>query len=194
MNKVTAAILAGGKSSRFGRDKSLLTLDGATLTERAVKNLLPLFDEILIVSNASDKFHLPGAREIGDVYPNAGPLGGIHSALVHSRNEAVFVMACDMPHFDAALCQRLVDLSAGYDAFVPRAGDELEPLFALYRKSALPAMESLLQGGRYKVRGLFEHVKTGFLPLAVRQSGEDPFYNINFPSDYEALQKGPKGD
>ncbi|HOG01075.1 MAG TPA: molybdenum cofactor guanylyltransferase [Clostridia bacterium] len=188
-----ALILAGGKSRRFGRDKTLLTLGGATLVERAVGHVRPLFDEILVAGSAR-KFHIPGTRAIPDLYPDAGPLGGIHSGLVHAERDALFVLACDMPNFDAALCERLLARSAGCDVFIPCAGEELEPLFGVYRKSALPAVERLLLAGRYRVRDLFPLVKTGFLPLEASAGEASPFFNINYAEDYEALMRAFKKD
>lgn len=194
MNQATALILAGGRSSRFGRDKTLVTVDGLPLAARAAGFCRPLFDEILIASNAADKFHIEGAREISDVFPDAGPLGGIHSGLAHSRNDAVFVMACDMPHFSAALCQRLLDGSAGYDVFIPSIEGEIEPLFGVYRRAALPAIESMLQSRQYRVRSLFSIVKTGFLPVELAPGEENPFFNINYAADYERLLDSNRKD
>lgn len=193
MANASALILAGGKSSRFGRDKTLATLDGVSLVERAAAGLRPLFDEILIASNAQDKFRIPDAVEVADVYPDAGPLGGIHSGLVHSKNDALFVMACDMPNFSAALCKKLLAGSVGYDAFIPRAGEEIEPLFGVYRKSALPAVEAMLENRQYKVRTLFSLIKTGYLPLDHIPGEDNPFFNINHAADYERLLRKQDG-
>jgi molybdopterin-guanine dinucleotide biosynthesis protein A len=194
MTKASALILAGGRSSRFGRDNTLVTLDGATLVERAVTSLRPLFDEIPIAGNERNKFRIPGTAEIADAYPDAGPLGGIHSGLVHSKNETLFVMACDMPNFSAALCERLLGGSAGYDAFIPRAGEEIEPLFGVYRKSALPSVEAMLENRQYKVRALFSLIKTGYLPLGENPGEDSPFFNINYAADYERLVRAKGKD
>lgn len=188
-----ALILAGGKSRRFGQDKTQLIFDGATLAERAAANLRPLFDEILIAGSA-EKFRIPGTRAVPDLYADAGPLAGIHSGLVHAGRDALFVLACDMPNFDALLCRRLVEGSAGYDIFIPRVGENVEPLFGVYRKSVLPALEDLLKNGQYRVRGLFPLVKTGFLPVSAAPGEASPFFNINTAEDYEALVRAPKRD
>ncbi|HWQ58335.1 MAG TPA: molybdenum cofactor guanylyltransferase [Clostridia bacterium] len=193
MRAASALILAGGKSSRFGRDKTQLKLNGATLAERAVEHVRPIFDEILIAGEA-EKFRIPGARAIPDIFPGAGPLGGIHSGLSYSKNDAVFALACDMPNFDAALCKRLISLCETYDIAVPRADGEAEPLFAVYRKAALPAAEKLLREGNYRVRALFSLVNTGYLDVEPVPGETSPFFNINYKEDYERLIRPAKED
>src|SRR5690348_10524954 len=97
----TAAILAGGRATRFGgRDKSALLVGGRTILSRQIAELHVVreVDEILIAGRAVHQ----SARTIADVVPGCGPLGGIHAALVEARNDAVFVLACDAPHVPAA--------------------------------------------------------------------------------------------
>ena len=186
-----AVLLAGGKSSRFGRDKTRLEVRGEPIVARIAGRCRPLCREIFIVSNARDKFGLPGVRELSDLYRDAGPLGGIHAGLSAAGAELVLVVACDMPFFDGGLAAALLEGAAGYDVLVPRIGERLEPLCAVYRRSVLPEVEALLRRGRRSVRGLFPLVRTGYLDCG--GPGLDaalPFYNINRPEDYAALEKG----
>ena len=106
--KMTAVILAGGKSSRFGRDKSLLTVDGRLLLERSLDNWGSLFAEVIIVSESGGKFSfLKDVKETADIYRGRGPLGGVHAGLKLSSSPWSFVAACDMPHIDKELIAHL---------------------------------------------------------------------------------------
>src|SRR5262245_29629765 len=96
----SAAILAGGRASRFGgRDKSTLVIDGRTILDRQLTELRPLTTDILIVGG---RHAPPPARLVRDLVPGGGPLGGLHAALADSHGDATIVIACDMPYVSAA--------------------------------------------------------------------------------------------
>src|SRR5690349_8960154 len=100
---VAGFVLAGGESRRMGRPKALLVLGGATMLERQVRALRSVARSVRVVGWPSDvpwpeKFEdLPGVRRLPDKLPGAGPLGGIYTALLHSRSELNLFLGCDMP-------------------------------------------------------------------------------------------------
>ena len=186
---VTAIILAGGKSSRFGRDKSLLVLDSKLLVRHLADCCATFADEILIISNQDQKFGFPGIRELSDRYTNMGPLGGIHAGLCEASHEHIFVTACDMPFFQVSLAETLLARLHIYDAAMPCHHALCEPLFsAMRRTEALAAAEMLLQQGDRKVLLLFDRINT----FCWNCTEEDIhiFYNINYPDDYDRLTAG----
>ena len=126
-----------------------------------------------------------------DLFEGMGALGGIHSALVHSGTDLVFVVACDMPTWSGELVRHLCGLAAGADAVVPEGERGLEPLHAVYRKSALPAIEKSLRNGERRVITLFDRVRIRRV-AAEEVSRVDPshdaFRNINTPEDYYRLR------
>ncbi|MDR1977515.1 MAG: molybdenum cofactor guanylyltransferase [Synergistaceae bacterium] len=193
--RATAAILAGGKSRRFGSDKTTLRWGEGTILEKIARRCRCLFDEILIVGNAPGKFSIPGAEEIEDIYADAGPLGGIHAALRRAANDRVFVTACDMPFFDGALAAALLECSRGHDVAVPREGVRLQPLFAVYNRTALPEIERMLAEGERALRLLYGRVRVKCLDRdkwgAVERE-DRLFFNINFPEDYRAFVSNSK--
>ena len=192
--KTTAMILAGGKSSRFGRDKSLLILNGQRIVEYLVEQCYQFADEVLIVSNSDAKFRIPGVRELSDIYPEKGPLGGIHAGLTHAKGDTVFVTACDMPMFDLELARELVALSSEYEAALPVADGRLQPLFAMLRRApALRAAERMLYSDHRKLRFLYDRLKTCYLCRPVQEEPKDLFFNINYPADFERLVSGERG-
>lgn len=192
MDAPALILLAGGKSTRFGRDKTGLELAGRPIVRSTVDACRPFCGELFLVSNAQDKFALPGVTELRDRYPDAGPLGGIHAGLSASACGKNLVVACDMPFFSPALALRLLEGCRGHMACVPRVEDRLQPLFAVYDRALLPRAEELLQAGRYSVRGLYEGTDTLCLECGDWcREGEaapgSPFYNINYPEDLERL-------
>lgn len=200
----TAIILAGGKSSRFGTDKSLLRWNDKRIVEYMAQQCADFAEEILVVSNQPCKFGLEGVRELSDIFRDKGPLGGIHAGLAAAAYEKVFVTACDMPLFQPALAVRLIkSLETGvyraetYEAAIPRCKGRLQPLFsALRRTPALRAAEELLKQDQRKLRMLFTKLHTCYMDMEAMGYPDDDgkamdiFYNINYPADYEALLAG----
>lgn len=189
--KTTAIILAGGKSRRFGSDKSLLRWQGQPIVERLAQECSSFADEVLIISNQPAKFCIPGVRELSDRYPGLGPLGGIHAGLLEASGESVFVTACDMPLLKAEMAQELLARLKGWDAVVPRDGERLQPLFsAMAREQGLKTAEEMLQQGEKRMRTFFRQMHTCYWDCP----GWEVFYNMNYPADYERLLAGERKD
>jgi len=185
---VTGVILAGGRSTRMGRDKSRLRLDGETLVERAVGRLAPLFDEVLVVADSADRFDdLGHARIVGDLVPGVGPVGGIYTALKQACGSAVFVVACDMPRLDPGVISRQLGMwsEGDSDALVPVVGGRPEPLHAVYSKRCTPAIEEQIRRGEYRVRALFETVRVRFWEVGPGEARA--FANVNTPDDWATI-------
>ncbi len=94
---LTLAILAGGKSKRMGRDKSVLPFQGEALIQRVYKRLSGLAAEVIIIAPRTQENLSIGIRIAEDILPGRGPLGGLYTALSIASNEAVALVACDMP-------------------------------------------------------------------------------------------------
>ena len=133
---ISAAILAGGRARRFGgADKALLPIGDARIIDRqlAALSLVTGNRDVRIVAGDRDRYGGLGVRVIADAVADAGPLGGLYTALLDAAHDRVLVLACDLPFVTAALLQRLVaESGAGQqvDAVVPRSGRGLEPLCA----------------------------------------------------------------
>jgi molybdopterin-guanine dinucleotide biosynthesis protein A len=185
----TVVILAGGKSTRFRRDKTLLKLDGARLLiETIVDRCRGLFDEILIMSNRENKFGIEGTAECSDLFPNLGPIGGIHGGLRFMKGERALVAACDMPFFDIVLAEKMLALSDGCEAVVPRDGEWMQPLFAVYTKSSLPVFEAHISRGTKRPLEVIRNLRTRYIDrdeweVMEEHKGRDIFYNINCQKD-----------
>jgi len=185
----TAIILAGGKSRRLGRDKTLLEVNGSRVMDTIVDKCRPLFAEILIAGGERPGFKIPGVQTVPDAYPGIGPLGGIHAGLCAAKSEVCFVTACDMPNFQVPMVKKLLEASGGYDAAALKTGERTHPLFAVYKKNILPTVERLLSQNIYSVLRLLDEVNAGYIQLPAREENpaSAPVFNINYKEDFEAF-------
>ncbi len=179
----TAILLAGGDSTRMGQDKTMLPIDGQPMIKHDYEQLQPHLSQTLVSSSNVSLHDFLGATVVADDVAGRGPLAGIASALKASASNVNFVMACDMPEIDAGLIRAMLRQVGDYDAVVPKVGPEMyEPLFAVYKKSALPAIEQVLQSGSNRVIDCFDHCRVKYIDLPGRQ-----FSNINTKAEYRGL-------
>ncbi|MGE5483736.1 MAG: formate dehydrogenase accessory sulfurtransferase FdhD [Ignavibacteriales bacterium] len=190
LKDVTGVVLAGGKSSRMGSDKASLVIDGRPMIARVVDVLKEVFADVMIVGKNPERFQAPGVRTIGDSITGSGPLVGIYSALSACETPYCFVVACDMPCARPALVRWMVEECDGYDAFVPKIGPYLEPLFATYSKKCLIPIRDCLERGDYRVRGIFPEINMGYADeTGIRAIDPDleSFTNIDTREDLRSL-------
>lgn len=189
---VAAFVLAGGKSTRMGRDKAFLNLGGETLLARALKLAGTVTRDVWIVGDVK-KFAAFG-RVIEDVYPERGPLGGIHAALRSSAAELNLMLAVDLPFVDARFLHYLIGQAqeSGALVTVARAGGGWQPLCAVYRRAFLEVVEPALRDGKNKIDSLFAGIETRVVDEAeLIRGGFSPemFRNLNSPGDWERAQE-----
>ena len=188
---VTALVLAGGKSSRMGRDKMTLTLSGRTMLERACAFGASLGIPVLVACGDPEHFaHLPdGARAVPDDVPGCGPLGGLCAGLGAMETEFALVWAADMPFLSAAAAERLRNAIGNADACAYALDGRPEPLVALYRRSCLAPARERLSRGELRLRGLLHEVKL------VTLTPDDPalFVNLNTPAEFEQARRQVEG-
>ncbi|WP_420630706.1 molybdenum cofactor guanylyltransferase [Candidatus Leptofilum sp.] len=187
-NKLTVAIMAGGKSSRMGKDKSFVLFNGRPMIEIALETVAGLGDETLLITNkpgAYAHFNLP---MVSDIYPDHGPLGGIYTAVHAATYPHTVVVACDMPWLNRSLLEYMITLRETADVIVPRWEKFPEPLHAIYSKACLPAIEAKLKEKRLKITGFFGQVIVRFVErgeIEQFDANGRSFANINSPEDLE---------
>jgi len=183
--QATAIIMAGGDSSRMGMDKSVLAINGKPMVEIIAEQLRTSFSQTLISANDAGKFAFLGLQIVPDKIPGQGPLMGIASALEASANEVNFVAACDIPHIDLAYVRKMLSRAKKVDMVIPTSADKkYEPLFAVYCKSALEAINEVLRTGGRKISDVFTRCKVGYIELEA-----DCFANLNTRAEYEEFCK-----
>jgi molybdenum cofactor guanylyltransferase len=183
--QASAVVLAGGRSSRMHRDKALLSIEGQPLIAHVVDGLRPHVDELLLSANDATTYAFLGLPVIADREPDQGPMMAVASTLERARHDTVLYSPCDVPRPPAPLVARLFRAArAGGDVIVPQALDgRYEPLFALYRRSALPELWRALDAGERRIVRIYERCDTRVVPIG---TGEG-LLNINTAADYEAL-------
>ena len=182
-DNATAIILAGGKSSRMGEDKSLLTADNRTMIEKIVHQLIGHFREIIISANDVEKYSFLDLRVVPDLEKGQGPLMGIYSALLQSRHEINFFVACDIPDLNMVYVKELMRQAKSHEIVVPTWSDgRFEPLFAVYNKSILDKAKKVLDSGRRKINLLYDLANVMYLPMP---DDVKWFKNLNTREEYK---------
>lgn len=193
--KLSAIVLIGGRSRRFGRDKAAEVVVGRSLLQHVVDAVATLAEEIVVVARRGGSFPpvesgLP-LKQVEDVREGAGALGGLYSGLLLASHPRAVALACDMPLVSEPLLRHLLGLfSDEWDVVMPCWQGREEPLHAFYRRTCLPAIERVLDGGRRRF--------VDFLPeVRVRYVGQeeierlDPegrsFWNVNSEEDLARL-------
>jgi molybdopterin molybdotransferase len=196
MNKSTllsdtaGIILAGGASSRFGSNKALAEFRGQTLIEHEVDIFNNIFQERLLVTNTAAEYKFLNWPSVSDIFIDCGPLAGIHAGLKNISSSQAFVAACDMPLLDVRLIQFLCRLSGDWDVALPWLDNGPEPLYAVYRQSALPVIARNLAKGQRKISRMLADLKIRKVEYHELQSvisDFTTFHNINRPADLKAI-------
>jgi len=193
---VTVAILAGGKSSRMGRDKSFVRVLGRPLIEDILAQVSGLGEETLLITNQPEAYAYLGIPQFTDVLPEAGALGGLYSALYHSTRPHTLCLACDMPFVVRPLLDHLIALIPEGDVIVPRlnvgGAAEAEPFRAVYARACLGPIRAALEAGRRRVISFFPEVRVRYVdePEINRFDPQHlSFFNINTPEDLERARQ-----
>jgi molybdopterin-guanine dinucleotide biosynthesis protein A len=189
---LTCAILAGGRSTRLGRDKAFERIEGGRLIDREVSVLSHLSRDIYIITTPEKKtlFPVPEFKQkiFLDIYPGKGVLAAIYTGLKYSATPYVLFVGCDMPFLSLDLLGFMVDQARSncYDAIVPRLGNMTEPLHAIYSTACLPVIYDLVKSDRLKMSDLFNCIKTRYI-CETEIDRLDPqhlsFFNINTKDD-----------
>ena len=188
-NNISGVILVGGDNKRFGGiTKANVVFGGASVISRIISVLEDLFPELIIAANKPEEFQKYNYHKIvADEYLKAGPLGGIHAALKSSSEDAIFVIAGDMPFPDIKIIsEQITEFSKGkHDVIIPMVDQYIEPLHAIYSKSILPDLEKFLSGKQNRaVRDFLKKVNVGYLKISDTDRSRKAFTNINTASDF----------
>ena len=182
-------ILAGGKSSRMGTDKALLEIDGTNFIGK-IAGELNFFEEKFLARGNCEVVSIPGWQNIPDIYPECGPIGGLHAALKTCRSDALVCVTCDMPLLKSELVRDLCDqMTEEYDAVILKEADgRIHPTCGIYRKSAVNVFEQQILDGNYRMMQVLDRLRVKYVTIDP-QSGSGQLKNINTPEDLRELKK-----
>jgi molybdopterin-guanine dinucleotide biosynthesis protein A len=194
---VAGAIVAGGLATRLGGvAKSSLVVGGRSIAERQLEALRATFPRVLVVANDAGPWAGLGVEVVADRFVGAGPLAGVHAALVATAAHAgVVCVAGDMPFVAPGLLALLRDHAPASAAVVPRVAGRPEPLLARWSREALPLVEARLAAGERAVHAVFAALATAWLDEPALRA-VDPtlrsFANVNTPEELRRA-RGPEG-
>jgi molybdopterin-guanine dinucleotide biosynthesis protein A len=188
ISSISSFIIAGGKSKRFGEDKSLFRFKGKPLIEYVIHTLKDVFDEIGIIADEGDKFSYLKLPIYPDIIPGLGPIGGLLTALKHSQTERVFVVACDMPNLNADLIRYMASLPPDYDVIVPFINNFYEALHAIYSINCIDVIERTISSGRRQIISFFGDINLRGVTeeeISFYTDVDTIFENINYKRDVQ---------
>jgi molybdopterin-guanine dinucleotide biosynthesis protein A len=199
--QVAAFILAGGASSRMGRDKGLLDFGGVPLIVHSARLIEPLVACVTVVGSPR-RYRAMGLRAIADQDTPSrsskrirrGPLAGIATALATTRSSWNLIVACDLPYLSGAWLDWLLSraIQSRGEVVIPRTGRGLEPLAAVYRRECGAPIASALARGARRVTDVIEELR---MDVVYQREWRrlDPraliLKNMNTPRDYDEARK-----
>lgn len=180
----------------MGADKALLPVEGTPLVVRVAERLSLVARPVLLAPGMPGRLGRLGYPEVADAVPGGGPLAGLVAGLEASPHPLTAVVAVDMPLVSPEVFRLLAALRGDEDAVVPVTARGLQPLHAIYARSALPVLRAALEEGRLALRAALQG-------LRVREVGEDEWcradpagtfaLNVNTAADLARVPRGPRG-
>ncbi len=184
--ELNALILVGGKSSRMGEDKGLINYNGNKQVDFLYNLLSPFVNKVFVSVNSSQavlpeysKFNL-----IKDKVPEIGPVGGIISTFMNNHNNALLVVACDLPLINENMIKTLVQ-NRKFLKFGTFFSSEynFEPLFGIYEPKSFPFLLKSLQNSRFGIKNNLEGLDLNI----IENHFTDKFKNVNTQTEKEEL-------
>jgi len=199
---VTGIILAGGKSTRMGENKSFLKLADKTVIEKVTDLMRSIFKIVLLITNTPEEYKFLSIPIFEDIYKYKGPLAGIHSGLTNSKTQNNFVISCDIPLMTDEMIKYIVERKTEKPISVCKADGFIQQLAGRYSKKVLPLAEEILISYTEEIRaGKQKNRKCNVLNLLDKAGSEiidaedlsfykeNIFFNMNRPEDYKKILK-----
>jgi molybdenum cofactor guanylyltransferase len=193
---ITGIILSGGKSLRMGINKSLLRIGNKFAIEIIVDLMKLIFENNFLSTNTFEEYEFLKLPMVEDVFKQAGPLGGIHSALLNSKTEKNFIISCDVPLMNREMIKYTINIQTDSKIVISRAAGYLQPLVGIYHRSLLPEIEKILRitseentkHSHKSLHKLIESVGTEIIdPTPLPFYSDELFFNLNNKKDYEFI-------
>ncbi len=183
---IEAVILAGGKSTRMGTDKGLLEINGKAMVKYLIDTISSL--EMTLSISTSDKTYIKfGQPVITDQYSEIGPLGGLHSGLKNSKNNAVLIVSVDAPFLTKDCISKLIQHLNLNTIIISSCEESRYPLIGIYPTKVLSGLERHIENGGRSVFGFLESQEV--IDVQFSNNQKDCFRNINSLEDLYRVRK-----
>ena len=189
---LTIAVMAGGKSSRMGQNKSFVEINGKPMIEHVLETVSSFSTDQILITNTPERYKSLDLPMYSDIYPDHGPLAGIYTAVYHAPTPYTLIVATDMPWLNPNLLHYQIQLRHQADVIIPRWQKFPEPLHAVYSKAVLPAIQQNLDAKKLKITRFFDEVIVRFLEKEEIERFDKngrSFSNINTPEELANAQK-----
>lgn len=179
---ITGIILAGGKSSRMGRDKGIVDLKGRAMIEHVIESAKAVTHNIIIIAN-NDNYNQFGFPVYSDLIPERGPIGGIVTGLHYSQTDRNLILSCDIPFVSVELLRKLTETKSEASIIAPETEEGTEPLCAIYRQSNATYLRERINQNRLSMRDALKAADCYTIKISVDDSHRASFININTPQE-----------
>ena len=197
-HEIAVIVLAGGKSSRMGRDKALLEIEGKCLLERSCEVGANLTSEVYVLTAWPDRYRSTLTKKcqfLVDSNPGSGPLIALTQGLIQITAEWILLLACDLPLLDAQVIEhwasQLTTVPPSTLAVVPYQNSRWEPLCGFYRQQSLSSLQSFIEKGGRSFQVWLNQIAV--VPLSVGERESLMLSNCNTFEEFEKL-KGQMGN
>jgi molybdenum cofactor guanylyltransferase len=184
--KLSAIILAGGRSRRMGRNKALMPFRGKPLIRYSI-DLAQNFTRNILISSNYEELQGIGFPLVHDIFSVNAPLAGIHSGLLTSSTGWNLVLTCDMPNVSAETIRYLITkLEKKKSLILPGHDGYIEPLCGFYHRSLIPIIEKNFNTGKLSPLDLLETERYSIVPMegVLNKDLSFIFKNMNEKKDF----------
>lgn len=202
LTTLSAYLLCGGQSRRFGRDKARAEVDGGTLLQRGVSQLQRLGLRVWLVADRADKYQDLGLTALPDTFPGCGPLAGLHTACQHhqathaAEHGWLLLTSCDQTELHAewlqTLCAAVDSARCAAVTFAETSPDgklRRHPFPGLFHRRLQSRLLSCLEQQQFAVQPFLEQLHTSGELLTLACPADWPLIpQVNTPEDWQAWQ------
>ncbi len=196
LKDITGIILCGGKSSRMKQDKAFLKLGERFVIEIIADRMKNVFSEVLLSTNKSEEYSLLNLPIVKDIYPQKGPLGGIHASLSNSSTEKIFLISCDMPLMNIDMIKFIAAYKSDKKIILPKSNGRTHQLCGVYSNSLIRDIEEIIstsEEDKHHKGSVYELIEKVTAEIVDVESlpfyEENIFLNMNSTEDYEIIKK-----
>lgn len=188
---LSVAIIAGGRSTRFGSPKTKAGFQGISLLDHALNLAREITPTVMLSINQPVENIPDEVLQYKDLYSNCGPAGGVYTMLKTAKTPLVAILPCDMPLLASAIYARLRIHSTGAVPVVAQSHLGLEPLVAVWPTALADALEGFILKGTYSLRKIVTDLNAEIIDLPSEFASYNPRWvaNVNRPEDLEKIQK-----
>lgn len=189
--ELTAAIIAGGKSRRFGATKALARLGNEFLVDHALRLAGQISSRVLLNYGETNFYAGKNVPLVADVFPGCGPLGGIYSVLQAAQTPWVAALPCDLPLLPVQVYRILFERRQKDRPTIACSERRLEPLISIWPKTLAGELEAKLRKGEFALQKVIRELQGVEVSMPQELPGyrEAFFWNVNRKEDLEQIER-----